>query len=78
MCSTNSSVSNEMHHPSCRLPTMSVKEAKQILPMGRSAIYSACSNGDLPAVKIGGTWVILRRPLELLLRLGPTCPCCNS
>ena len=61
----------------CTRPTMSAKEAARLLPMAPSTVYKACNSGAIDAVKIGGRWVILRRPLEKKLQIGHTCTCCK-
>ena len=62
----------------CKRPSMAVKEATRLLPMAPSTVYEACKSGAIPAVKIGGRWVVHRRRLEELLSIAPTCGCCNA
>lgn len=67
----------ERGNSNCTRPTMSAKEATRLLPMAPSTVYKACNSGEIDAVKIGGRWVILRRPLEKKLQIGRTCTCCT-
>lgn len=47
---------------------LSVKEAAQTLGLGVTVTYEAIRRGDIPALKIGGRWIIpiagLQRKLE--------------
>ncbi|HVW32423.1 MAG TPA: helix-turn-helix domain-containing protein [Acidimicrobiia bacterium] len=46
---------------------LSVPEAAGLLGISRSLAYSLAARGELPALRLGGRVVILRRPLERLL-----------
>ena len=47
--------------------TLTVEEAAKIMGLGRSAAYQAARNGQLPAIKIGGRYLISKIGLEKLL-----------
>lgn len=49
-------------------PTMSVQEAADRLNLGRNQCYEAAKNGQIPAIRIGKRLLVLRQPLEALLR----------
>ncbi len=48
--------------------TYSVQEAGARLGLGRSAAYAAVKRGDIPALRIGGKWIVPHVLLEQLLR----------
>jgi excisionase family DNA binding protein len=41
-------------------PTISVREAAEMLGIGKSAAYAAVANGEIPAIRIGKRLVIPR------------------
>lgn len=43
--------------------TMSVEDAGRLLGIGRQSAYQAVRCGEIPAVRIGGRWLVLRAPL---------------
>lgn len=49
--------------------TYNINEVAQLLGIGKSAAYNAAKNGNLPvpAIKIGGRYVVPRKPLDELL-----------
>lgn len=47
--------------------TISVKEASQILGLGRSAAYDAVKRKEIPSLNIGGRILIPVAPLKQLL-----------
>ena len=56
--------------------TFTIEEARAILGLGRNATYAAVKRGEIPAVRIGGRWLVPRAELERLLRVrvGPRPP----
>ena len=48
--------------------TYSVQEAGARLGLGRSAAYAAVKRGDIPALRIGGKWIVPHVLLEQILR----------
>jgi excisionase family DNA binding protein len=48
---------------------ISVEEAADALGLGRSAAYAAVKRGDLPAIRVGGRWIVSVAGLEELLGL---------
>jgi excisionase family DNA binding protein len=46
---------------------LSVPEAARMLSISRRLAYDLVARGELPALRLGGRIVILRRPLERLL-----------
>ena len=48
---------------------LSVREAADLLGVGRDAIYNAINRGDLRAVKFGGTLLVPRVELHRILGL---------
>jgi excisionase family DNA binding protein len=51
-----------------RSPTMSVDEAAGELGIGRNQAYAAAKAGQIPAIRIGKRLLVLRFPLERMLR----------
>lgn len=51
--------------------TISVKEASQILGLGRSAAYDAVKRKEIPSLYIGGRILIPVAPLKQLLGHAP-------
>jgi excisionase family DNA binding protein len=51
--------------------TYTVREAGRLLGLGNSSAYAAVKNGEfpVPVIKIGGRYVIPRKPLDDLLGL---------
>ena len=49
--------------------TQSVDDAAKALGIGRNQAYEAVRRGDIPAIRIGKRWLVLREPLtEWVLR----------
>ena len=48
--------------------TMTVEEAAKLLGIGKNQAYSAAKRGDLPVMKLGKRYLVLRVPLERILR----------
>jgi excisionase family DNA binding protein len=48
--------------------TMTVDDAAKLLGIGRNQAYSAARRGELPVMKLGKRILVLRAPLERLLR----------
>ncbi len=40
--------------------TMSVQDVTKLIPLSRGAAYRAVRNGDIPSVKIGGKYFVVR------------------
>ena len=51
-----------------RSPTMSVDDAADMLKIGRNQAYAAARAGQIPAIRIGKRLLVLRLPLERMLR----------
>lgn len=53
--------------------TYNITEVAQLLGIGKSAAYRAAQNNELPVpvIKIGGRYVIPRKPLDELLGITP-------
>jgi excisionase family DNA binding protein len=51
-----------------RSPTMSVDDAADLLQIGRNLCYAAANTGQIPAIRIGKRLLVLRIPLERMLR----------
>jgi len=47
--------------------TLTVAEAAEILRIGKTAAYEAVRGGQIPAIRIGGRVLVLRRPFERML-----------
>lgn len=47
-------------------PILTVERAGKLLGMSRSAAYRAVDRGDIPALRMGGRWLV---PTAALLRL---------
>ena len=48
--------------------TFTVEEVRAVLGLGRNAVYEAVRRGEIPAIRIGGRWLVPRASLERLLR----------
>ncbi len=59
---------SNMGHSLMKRATYSVEEAGARLGLGRSAAYAAVKRGDIPALRIGGKWIVPHVLLEQLLR----------
>jgi excisionase family DNA binding protein len=49
-------------------PVMTVDEAAKILRLGRVQAYRAVARGEIPHINIGRRILVLREPLERMLR----------
>ncbi len=49
--------------------TFTIEEARAILGLGRNATYEGVRSGEIPAVRIGGRWLVPKASLERLLRV---------
>ncbi len=47
--------------------TWNLEEVGEYLGIGRTLAYRAARRGEIPALKIGGRWVVSRRALEEML-----------
>lgn len=47
--------------------TYTVEEAAGVLGIGRSAAYEGVRNGQIPAARIGGRWLVPKTALKKLL-----------
>ena len=47
--------------------SITVEEARKQLGLGQRSIYMACVRGDIPAIRIGGRWVIPKPVWEQFL-----------
>ncbi len=54
--------------------TWTVREAARALGIGKSAAYEAVKTGDLPALRIGGRYVVPKDALDRLLASVGTAP----
>lgn len=54
--------------------TYTIPEVAHMLGMSESAAYKAAQRGQMPvpAIRVGGRWMIPRRPLDTLLGLTET------
>ena len=48
--------------------TLSVEEAGRILGISRGSAYSAARKGELPVIKLGGRFLVIKAALEKLLQ----------
>ena len=48
--------------------TMKVEEAAKLLSIGRNQAYDGVARGEIPHVRIGRRILVLREPLERMLR----------
>lgn len=53
------------------LATYDVKTAQRMLGIGRNQFYLALRRGQVPAVRVGSSWRILKAPFRQLLGLPP-------
>jgi len=49
-------------------PTMTVDQAATRLNIGRNQAYEAARTGQIPVMRIGKRYLVLREPLERMLR----------
>ena len=56
-----------------RRRTVSVEEGAKILGIGRSAAYAGVRSGQIPAIRIGGRWLIPLVALERMLEGAEEC-----
>ena len=47
--------------------TQTIDEAASELGIGRNQAYEAVRRGDIPAIRIGKRWLVLREPLKRML-----------
>ena len=47
--------------------TQSVDDAAKALGIGRNQAYEAVRRGEIPAIRIGKRWLVLREPLKRML-----------
>ena len=47
--------------------TISVNEAAKILGIGRSAAYEGVKSGQIPAIRVGGRWLVPLAALDRML-----------
>jgi excisionase family DNA binding protein len=52
---------------SSRRMTYTVEEVAELLGLGRNTAYVAVRNGNIPAIKIGGRYVIPKSVIDKLL-----------
>ena len=58
----------EMPETSFSMKPLSVLQAADRLDLSPAMVRRHCQQGNLPAVKVGGTWVILLGDLEAFAR----------
>jgi excisionase family DNA binding protein len=51
-----------------RKDTLSIREAGERLGIGKNAVYAGVHRGEIPSIKIGGRLLVLREPLNLMLK----------
>lgn len=51
-----------------RRETLTVDELADKLGVSRNTAYLAVRTGQVPAIKVGQRWLVLREPLERMLR----------
>lgn len=58
------------HTDDVQPPTIPATEAHKRIAnsLSETSFYRAINRGDIPAIKIGGRWLVLREPFEALLR----------
>lgn len=54
--------------------TMSVEEAAEMLGIGRQAAYQAARRGELPVLRLGKRFLVVRAGLEKMLTDAATLP----
>jgi excisionase family DNA binding protein len=47
--------------------TLTIEEAAEVLRISKSLAYEAAHRGEIPAIRIGGRWVVPRVRLERLI-----------
>ena len=44
--------------------TYSVRESAELLGIGLNTAYEAVRSGDIPSIKVGGRYLVLKQPLD--------------
>ncbi|RDL51838.1 hypothetical protein BLJAPNOD_02984 [Ensifer sp. M14] len=57
----------EEHDETEEAETISVATTRRILGIGLNETYRAIHRGEIPAIKIGGSYRVLKKPLEKML-----------
>lgn len=52
-------------------PTMTIREAAEIIPCGLNQAYAAAKRGEIPTIRIGKRFLVLREPFLRMLRVPP-------
>ena len=52
-------------------PTMSVDEARPFYGLSRSSMFNAVRNGEVPAIRVGGRWLLPTAAVRRQLGLDP-------
>lgn len=47
--------------------TVSISETSRMLGIGINQTYEAAKAGDIPAIRVGGRWLVLKAPLYKML-----------
>jgi len=47
--------------------TLTVEQTGQLLGLGRVSAYKAVQRGDIPALRIGGKWLVPKTAIERML-----------
>ena len=50
--------------------TLSIDDTAKELGIGRNQTYEAARRGEIPAIRIGKRWLVLREPLKRMLEGG--------
>ncbi len=60
---------SEPHSPASddELLVYSVTEAGEKIGLGKSSSYNAVRNGDIPAIRIGGRWIVPKVAFDRML-----------
>ncbi|MSP76968.1 MAG: DNA-binding protein [Rhodospirillaceae bacterium] len=66
--STSSTGLSHWEQKSGGSPIISVDETAKLLDLGRNQVYAAVKRGEIDALRIGKRILILRAPLERMLR----------
>lgn len=48
-------------------PTLTIAQTAKKLGLGKNQTYAAAKRGELPTIRIGKRWLVLREPLERIL-----------
>jgi excisionase family DNA binding protein len=48
--------------------TLNLEQARRVLGIGRSTIYRAANNGNLPVIRVGKRWLMSKVALEQILQ----------